>query len=51
MNEKFLILERSVRADLEVVDRLSLALRQTLELRPLYRDQIERFLQFVQSLE
>jgi hypothetical protein len=32
-------------------ERLSLALRQALELRPLYRDQIERFLQFVQSLE
>jgi len=31
--------------------RLSLALRQALELKPLYRQQIESFLQFVQSLE
>jgi hypothetical protein len=31
--------------------RLSLALRAALELRPLYRQQIESFLQFVQSLE
>jgi hypothetical protein len=31
--------------------RLSLALRAALGLRPLYRQQIESFLQFVQSLE
>jgi len=37
MNEKFLILERSVRA--------------ALDLKTLYPQQIESFLQFVQSLE
>ena len=31
--------------------RLSLALRNALQLRPLYRQQFESFLQFVQSLE
>lgn len=31
--------------------RLSLALREALELRLLYREQVERFLQFVRSLE
>jgi hypothetical protein len=31
--------------------RLSLALHQALELRPLYRKQIESFLEFVQTLE
>jgi hypothetical protein len=31
--------------------RLSLAVRRALELKPLYRKQVESFLQFVQSLE
>ena len=31
--------------------RLSVALRQAMELKPLYREQIERFLRFVQSLQ
>jgi hypothetical protein len=31
--------------------RLSLALHRALELKPLYRNQVESFLQFVQSLE
>lgn len=59
MRERYLVLERSARADLRTIDglyeeldpaRLRLALDQALALKLLYSPQIERFLQFVQSL-
>lgn len=46
MNEKWLVLDRKIQEDLGRI-----VLLKAMQLRPIYRQQIERFLEHVNSLE
>jgi hypothetical protein len=54
MNERFLLLERSIERDLEAVEldpqRLRLVLRKAMQFKAIYRPQFERFLDFLRTL-